>query len=819
MTKITRTFIASAAACLLAIMLMTVRCFAYDYSTITGTKASGAEISGYSGALEVNVVDFGADKKGKKDSSKAIQKALDYAIDNGSNSVQIKVVVPKGKYRIDKLLEIYSNTWLCLEDGATIVRNFDKGCMIKNAQANGAGGYGSEIKNNYNGHHVEIGGVKGITIEDCDFHGYTGTFQKEAIQLDTISNSDVFPAYEPFDDTPCDNAVIKNNKFHDLIRGLGSHSACLGVYYTNTLISGNSFYNMSGTAIVLINHKKCIIENNTMKNVGCAIDFKYMTDYENANFHVPNSGYAGIKDRLDDNANTIIRNNDITVVGTYYYPQPYAIQIFGKKLEKSYSHPDYNYTVKGVKIVDNTIKTAGSAVRLTDVSGIFIGSNDISYDYDRYNYSMDLIWLSESSQVTVTKNKLTGTKQNSVYISGGSGNEVSSNTIKKPGVSGVYVSGGSDKNTISGNTITSAGSNGIKITKEAKADVRKNTVKKSKNHGLIFTGGRGKASDNILEENGLSGFMADNSASVEFFNNTCNKNKGYGIKANKKSQVKISGNSFADNSKGDIYVTGSAAVLLNAPDNVKSQDICSDKLTLTWDEVSQADGYYVYRKTDAEDAEFEQIATVTDGTSFTDYGLVPKTRYVYKVKAFLDTVDSVQEGSDSADMSIKTKLTIVGCTTNMRGSMSYTGKERTQIFDVFVDGETLIPDVDYRTVYSDNVNIGTAKVTVIGIGQYCDSADFQFDIMLKSDNVMVIKPQELNRKSIVTGKPTMKSQGYEVAEAVKDKLDHTSHREPAIVVNYNSPSQVIAKARADMLDLRVRSYRELTGETIYGAWL
>ena len=82
-------------------MLMTVRCFAYDYSTITGTKASGAEISGYSGALEVNVVDFGADKKGKKDSSKAIQKALDYAIDNGSNSVQIKVVVPKGKYRID----------------------------------------------------------------------------------------------------------------------------------------------------------------------------------------------------------------------------------------------------------------------------------------------------------------------------------------------------------------------------------------------------------------------------------------------------------------------------------------------------------------------------------------------------------------------------------------------------------------------------------------------------------------------------------------------------------------------------------------------
>ena len=65
----------------------------------------------------------------------------------------------------------------------------------------------------------------------------------------------------------------------------------------------------------------------------------------------------------------------------------------------------------------------------------------------------------------------------------------------------------------------------------------------------------------------------------------------------------------------------------------------------------------------------------------------------------------------------------------------------------------------------------------------------------------------------------MKAQGYEVAEAGEGKLDYTSHSESATVVNYNSPAQVIAKARADMLGLKVRSYRELTGETIYGAWL
>ena len=65
----------------------------------------------------------------------------------------------------------------------------------------------------------------------------------------------------------------------------------------------------------------------------------------------------------------------------------------------------------------------------------------------------------------------------------------------------------------------------------------------------------------------------------------------------------------------------------------------------------------------------------------------------------------------------------------------------------------------------------------------------------------------------------IKAQGYEVTEAAKDKLDYTPKKELVTVINYNSPAQVIKKARADMLDLRVRSYRELTGETIYGAWL
>ena len=64
-------------------------------------------------------------------------------------------------------------------------------------------------------------------------------------------------------------------------------------------------------------------------------------------------------------------------------------------------------------------------------------------------------------------------------------------------------------------------------------------------------------------------------------------------------------------------------------------------------------------------------------------------------------------------------------------------------------------------------------------------------------------------------------------DAAKGKIFTMIGREIAVAVKEGGPdpannfklAQVIAKARADMLGLKVRSYRELTGETIYGAWL
>ena len=60
---------------------------------------------------------------------------------------------------------------------------------------------------------------------------------------------------------------------------------------------------------------------------------------------------------------------------------------------------------------------------------------------------------------------------------------------------------------------------------------------------------------------------------------------------------------------------------------------------------------------------------------------------------------------------------------------TYTGSALTPAVEVVVDSKTLKADTDYKVEYADNVEIGTATVTVTGKGNYVDSATTTFKIL------------------------------------------------------------------------------------------
>ena len=77
------------------------------------------------------------------------------------------------------------------------------------------------------------------------------------------------------------------------------------------------------------------------------------------------------------------------------------------------------------------------------------------------------------------------------------------------------------------------------------------------------------------------------------------------------------------------------------------------------------------------------------------------------------------------------------------GSQKYTGSQLTPVPTVTLDGKTLKSGTDFTTSYSNNVNVGTAIITVTGKGDYTDTAKATFAITASMQSVNVPSPAKL----------------------------------------------------------------------------
>ena len=433
-----------------------------------------------------------ADNTGKDDATFNIQHYLNIARYNATDTERVKIIIPKGVYKLTKNLNIFSNTWLYLEEGAVIKRCFSKGAMLKNGEAgNEYYGYDSfknikleggtwdglcfdevygydkttsfstirfghasnielenvEVINNKGGHHLEFGGVDGLIIRNCRFSGYLEDYKedgsyigKEVIQLDVLHSENVFLGYEKFDDTTVNNVLIENNEFIDVARGIGSHSAVIGRYYDNVVIRNNTFKNLTQQAIIAYNFKNCEITDNVMESVGIGIDFRYMNS-SGANFFMPNDVNENVN--IDGNANTVIKNNIIKTVQTKYIQSANAILIYGYNITKENVNENnvtvHNYRVENVTIKDNTIESEGFGVYLNNANNCNIGNNKITY-------------------INASK------KQSAILLNNGScNNRIKGNVITKSQNGGIYVAALSHSNIIEDNKVSNMPSIGIRI--------------------------------------------------------------------------------------------------------------------------------------------------------------------------------------------------------------------------------------------------------------------------------------------------------------------------------------------------------------------
>ncbi len=443
---------------------------------------------------------------------KALQKALDVALEDQSGEVLYEINLPSGTYGLgEQLLKVYSYTTINM-NGCKLERKTSKTMLrlgkeeesysgyngyhdiiIENGTFDGKGntlksdaslvrlGHASGItfrnvtfQNAYKSHHVELAGCENITFDQCTFKNFytnqneVNSANNEALQFDVIHNKTHFPKYPEFDDTPCRNITVNQCQFSNLQRGLGTHSGVAGSYFTNMQFTNNVFNNVKGYAIIATNYKDSIISGNTISQCGAGILFRSMVQGHN-NFYTP----LETNFLIDNNANSVIENNLIAVTDYKYSTTAYGISLYGEKITAQKKNvPKGDYTLKGVAVRYNTItmNNSGYGIWLQGTNDSEVSANKVTMNIKASvsgKGNADGIRLVKSKNILIQSNTLNQKKKNK----------------KTSEACGIVVRENSQA-TIQNNRITNSPKDGIFVIAKSKVIMTGNTIKKTGRYGL-----------------------------------------------------------------------------------------------------------------------------------------------------------------------------------------------------------------------------------------------------------------------------------------------------------------------------------------------
>src|SRR5699024_1154616 len=148
----------------------------------------------------------------------------------------------------------------------------------------------NQFKNLRNWHMIELNACQNVLIQNCLFKDYgTSSMGTEMVQLDLAKSTTEFPWFGPYDNTTCDNIVIKNNKFINGVRGIGTHTSGTNTEHTRITITENEFRNMSSQAIKGLDWSFTKINDNHFYNVFIGIILEVAS--RSINNHEINNNY------------------------------------------------------------------------------------------------------------------------------------------------------------------------------------------------------------------------------------------------------------------------------------------------------------------------------------------------------------------------------------------------------------------------------------------------------------------------------------------------------------------------------------------------
>lgn len=487
--------------------------------------------------------------------------------------------------------------------GGTIDGNECESAILKFGHLSGVTIDGVTMKNVKKKHYVEFAASENVTIKNCKFLDYAGTWggngNVEAIQIDAAVSEHFSGFASNTDETISKNISITNCTFKNLKRGVGSHSGVATSFFENITITDNTFENIEGYAINATNYKNCTIARNVIKNAGSGIMFRTM-DGAHSNFYEPRAS-AYKKQTKYVNMNSTITDNEITVTPGYkktFVNTAYGIQLYGeiitaalsKKTRSSkgnnYLIPEGDFRVSGVTVTGNTVNLTceGYGIWIQGAAENTVSSNDITCNIinDATGGTGDGIRMQDSSVKNVIKsNKIENTTSKGSLDSG---------------MFGINIINSSNSNTISKNTIIKPKKDGISIKSSSSNKLTSNTISNVKRDGIHLTSAKKtKVSSNVIKKPTRDGILAESSASLTIQSNKVSKCRtAINLKSSKSS--KLVSNKSTSCSSDAVKLEKSPSVTINKNNlNTQKRDginiVSSKKIVITNNTITKSTRY------------------------------------------------------------------------------------------------------------------------------------------------------------------------------------------------------------------------------------
>lgn len=148
-------------------------------------------------------------------------------------------------------------------------------------------------------------------------------------------------------------------------------------------------------------------------------------------------------------------------------------------------------------------------------------------------------------------------------------------------------------------------------------------------------------------------------------------------------------------------------------------------------------------------------------------------------------------------------------------AFTYSGKAKAPSVQVKLGSTVLKQGSDYTVFYKDNVAVGTAKVTVIGTGNYVDSKTLSFTINPKGTKISKLAKGKKKVK-VKWKKQASQTSGYQIRYSLKKSMKSAKSLS---VKKVKTTSKVVKKLKSKKkYYFQIRTFKKVGGKTYVSAW-